>query len=180
LAEGQDRYLDTLVALALIGIVTFHQFGWHWLPLAVPSMGVLFAVAGSRVAGGLTQARGNYWTVLYDRSRRLLLPVWAFGLVIIPVMLARGWTATTSGGGDPLRHWRLMTFWLLPVATPPSSDWGVDFVQPLWFVHTTCGFAALTRTAVLVPPLAEAADRGATGDRGRLDLRHRRLDRRSE
>jgi hypothetical protein len=99
-------------------------------------MGVLFAVAGSRVAGGLTQARGNYWTVLYDRSRRLLLPVWAFGLVIIPVMVARGWTATTSGGGDALRHWRLMTFWLLPVATPPSSDWGVDFLQPLWFVHT--------------------------------------------
>jgi hypothetical protein len=51
-AEGQGRYLDTVVALALIGIVTFHQFGWHWLPLAVPSMGVLFAVAGSRVAGG--------------------------------------------------------------------------------------------------------------------------------
>ena len=136
LAEGRGRYLDTLVAVALIGIVTFHQFGWHWLPLAFPSMGVLFAVAGSRVAGGLTQARGNYWTVLYDRSRRLLLPVWAFGLVIIPVMVARGWTATTSGGGDALRHWRLMTFWLLPVATPPSSDWGVDFLQPLWFVHT--------------------------------------------
>jgi hypothetical protein len=51
-AEGQGRYLDTRVALALIGIVTFHQLGWHWLPLAVPSMGVLFAVAGSRVAGG--------------------------------------------------------------------------------------------------------------------------------
>lgn len=76
LAEGRGRYLDTLVAVALIGIVTFHQFGWHWLPLAFPSMGVLFAVAGSRVAGGLTQARGNYWTVVYDRSRRLLLPVW--------------------------------------------------------------------------------------------------------
>jgi len=31
LAEGRGRYLDTLVAVALIGIVTFHQFGWHWL-----------------------------------------------------------------------------------------------------------------------------------------------------
>jgi hypothetical protein len=134
--EGRGRYLNALVALALIGIVTFHQFGWHWLPLAFPSMGVLFAVAGSRVAGDLTRARGNYWTVLYDRLRRLLPPVWVFGLVIIPVMVARGWTATSSGGGDALRHWRLMLFWLLPVATPPSSDWGFDFVQPLWFVQT--------------------------------------------
>ena len=136
LAERRGRYLDLLVALALVAVVTYHQFGWRWLPLAFPSMGVLFAVAGSLIARSLTQTRGYYWTVLWDRLRRLLAPAWAFGLVIITVMIVHGWTATSSGGGDPLRHWRLMFLWLLPVATPPNSDWGYDFVQPLWFVQT--------------------------------------------
>jgi hypothetical protein len=135
-AERRGRYLDTLVALALVGIVTYHQFGWHWLPLVFPSMGVLFAVGGSLIARSLTRTYGYYWTVLGDRLRRLLAPVWVFGLVIITVMIVHGWRATSPGGGDPLRHWRLMLLWLLPVATPPSSDWGYDFVQPLWFVHT--------------------------------------------
>ena len=133
--ERRDRYIDALRALALVRIVTYHQFGWHWLPLAYPSIGILFALAGALVARSLTRARGNYWTVLARRTRRLLPPLWMFGLVLIPVMVLHGWTATTAGGGDPLRHWRLMFFWLLPLADPPGSDWGYDFVLPLWYIR---------------------------------------------
>ena len=133
--ESRDRYIDALRALALVRIVTYHQFGWHWLPLAYPSIGILFALAGALVARSLTRAQGNYWTVLARRTRRLLPPLWMFGLVIIPVMVLHGWTATTPGGGDPLRHWRLMLFWLLPLANPPGSDWGYDFVLPLWYIR---------------------------------------------
>ena len=133
--ERRDRYIDALRALALLRIVTYHQFGWHWLPLAYPSIGILFALAGALVARSLTRARGNYWTVLARRTRRLLPPLWVFGLVLIPVMFLHGWTATTAGGGDPLRHWRLMFFWLLPLADPPGSDWGYDFVLPLWYIR---------------------------------------------
>ena len=133
---GRDRYIDTLRALALIRVVTYHQFGWHWLPVAYPSMGILFALGGSLMAVSLTRAQGNYWAVLARRIRRLLPPLWCYALVIIPIMIMHGWTATEAGGGDPLRHWRLMLFWLLPVGTPPGSDWGYDFVLPLWYIRT--------------------------------------------
>ena len=135
-AVGRDRYIDTLRALALVRVVTYHQFGWHWLPVAYPSIGILFAVGGSLMGVSLTRAHGNYWAVLAKRIRRLLPPLWCYGLVIIPIMIMHGWTATEAGGGDPLRHWRLLLFWLLPVGVPPGSDWGYDFVLPLWYVRT--------------------------------------------
>lgn len=134
--SARDRYIDTLRAVALFRVVTYHQFGWHWLPLAYPSMGIMFALAGGLVARSLTRAEGNHWTVLGRRLRRLLPPLWLFGLVIIPVMVVHGWTATTTGGGDPLRQWRLFLFWLVPIGNPPGSDWGYDFVLPLWYIRT--------------------------------------------
>ncbi len=68
LAEGRGRYLDTLVALALIGIVTFHQFGWHWLPLAFPSMGV-----GYGKQDQVEHCRGHFWSRAASPAWR---PIW--------------------------------------------------------------------------------------------------------
>ncbi len=82
---GRDRYIDTLRALALVRVVTYHLLAWSWLPLLFPSMGVMFALAGGLVAASL--ARADQWTMLHRRIRRLLPPLWAFGVILIPVML---------------------------------------------------------------------------------------------
>src|SRR4051812_14824854 len=50
---GRARYLDLLRAVALVRVVTYHAFGWAWLTLAFPSMGVMFALAGSLMARSL-------------------------------------------------------------------------------------------------------------------------------
>jgi peptidoglycan/LPS O-acetylase OafA/YrhL len=52
--SGRDRYLDMLRAIALTRIVAYHTFsGVAWLTLIFPSMGVMFALAGSLMARSL-------------------------------------------------------------------------------------------------------------------------------
>jgi len=42
--SGRDRCLDLLRAVALLRVVVYHTFGWAWLALVFPSMGVMFGV----------------------------------------------------------------------------------------------------------------------------------------
>lgn len=51
--SGRDRYLDLLRAVALGRVVIYHIFGWAWLTILFPSMGVMFALAGSLMARSL-------------------------------------------------------------------------------------------------------------------------------
>ena len=86
---GRNRYLDTLRAVALIRVVTYHATDSGWLSIVFPSMGVMFALAGSLMAGSLD--RRPPWTVMRQRLRRLLLPFWLFAAVVVVSMLRRGW-----------------------------------------------------------------------------------------
>ena len=43
--HGRDQYVDALRALALVRVVTYHTYGWIWLPVLFPSMAVMFAPA---------------------------------------------------------------------------------------------------------------------------------------
>jgi len=112
----RDRYIDTLRAVALVRVMTYHSFGWAWLPLLFPSMGIMFALAGSLVAASLDRSPGNPWRVLRKRTVRLLPPVWLFGLVVVPVMLVAGWTHTVAAG-SPLNV-RTLLLWVLPISDP--------------------------------------------------------------
>lgn len=47
---GRDRYFDALRAIALVRVVAYHTFGWAWVGLVFPSMGVMFALM--RLADG--------------------------------------------------------------------------------------------------------------------------------
>jgi peptidoglycan/LPS O-acetylase OafA/YrhL len=138
----RDRYIDTLRAVALVRVMTYHAFGWAWLPLLFPSMGIMFALAGSLVAGSLDRSPGNPWRVLRKRTVRLLPPVWLFGLVVVPVMLLAGWTHTAEAG-SPL-HLRTLLLWVLPISDPPGSALGEDWVLPLWYIRTYLWFLLLS------------------------------------
>ncbi|HEY6797544.1 MAG TPA: acyltransferase family protein [Kineosporiaceae bacterium] len=133
----RDQYIDGLRALALVRVMTYHTFGWVWLPVAFPSMGVMFALGGSLVAASLSASPGQA-RVLRRRIRRLLPPLWLYGAVVVIAMAARagghGWTVTPTAG-TPLT-WRSALYWLVPLADPPGSAWGYDLVLPLWYIRT--------------------------------------------
>ncbi|MDX3093479.1 acyltransferase [Streptomyces sp. ME01-24h] len=121
---GRDRYLDLLRALALVRVVVYHTFGWAWLTLLFPSIGVMFALAGSLAAHSLRRPAPS---VVRGRLRRLLVPFWLFSAVVIALMLLHGWRP---------HSWHRMLLWILPLADPPGTAWAEQIIDPLWYIRT--------------------------------------------
>nr|WP_299534846.1 acyltransferase [uncultured Streptomyces sp.] len=128
--SGRDRYFDILRAVALVRVVTYHTFEWPWLSMVFPSMGVMFALAGSLMARSLERPA---LTVIRSRLRRLLIPVWVFGLMLGAAMLLHGWVP----GIDVL-------YWVLPVGDPPGNEWGEQAWAVLWYLRTYLWFVLLS------------------------------------
>ncbi|WP_443061260.1 acyltransferase family protein [Streptomyces sp. NBC_00391] len=129
----RDRYFDTLRALALIRVVTYHTFGWPWAGMAFPSMGVMFALAGSLMAKSLDHPAHK---VIRSRFRRLLPPFWFWGLFVVVAMLVHGW----------MPGWQIV-FWVVPLGDPPGNAWGEQAWEILWYLRTYLWFVLLS------PPL---------------------------
>lgn len=138
---GRDRYLDLLRALALARVVLYHNFGWFWLPLVFPSMGVMFALAGALMARSLSRPALG---VVRGRLRRLLPPMWLFGAVMIALQILAGWGPQAEG--HPTWWWAKLAFWILPLSTPPYADelsgfglvehtWAAQVIVPLWYLR---------------------------------------------
>ncbi|MFE4650925.1 acyltransferase [Streptomyces sp. NPDC056707] len=127
---GRDRYFDALRAFALVRVITYHTFEWPWLGLVFPSMGVMFALAGSLMARSLERPALR---VIRGRLRRLLIPLWVFALVIGTAMLLHGWLP----GPDVL-------YWVLPVGDPPGNAWGEQAWAVLWYLRTYLWFVLLS------------------------------------
>lgn len=140
-APGRDRYLDLLRAVALCRVVAAHTFvGVGWLSLAFPAMGVMFALAGSLMARSLERPAA---TVVRNRARRLLLPLWVFAATILAGMLWQGWRPAETSGG-----WWSVLLWFVPVGDAPAphdlgpvdgpiaSTWAYDSADLLWYLRT--------------------------------------------
>ncbi|MCM4084410.1 acyltransferase family protein [Paractinoplanes hotanensis] len=136
----RNRYLDLLRAAAIIRVITYHLYGWPWLSVLLPAMGIMFALAGSLTAASLAKRQARQ--VVTARLRRLLPPLWLLGLVAVPVMLAAGWTAET-GGEHPFNPVTLV-YWIVPVGDPPGSDLAVDVWEPLWYLRAYLWFVLLS------------------------------------
>jgi peptidoglycan/LPS O-acetylase OafA/YrhL len=141
----RNRYLDLLRAAAIVRVVVYHLFGWPWLSLLLPAMGVMFALAGSLTAASLDRRPAG--PVITSRLRRLLPPLWLLALFAVPVMLVTGWAQ--EEGEHPFSVARL-AFWILPLGDPPGSDRAVDAWEPLWYLRAYVWF-------VLLSPLLYAA-----------------------
>lgn len=143
---GRDRYLDLLRAVALVRVVFFHLFGWAWLTILFPSMGVMFALAGSLMARSLARPAGS---VIRGRLRRLLPPMWAFSLVVVPVMFALSWKPVREEG-----IWWFIKIgsYLFPLGSPPYPEesgstggwlelsWADQAAGPLWYIRAYLWF----------------------------------------
>ncbi|PRY33511.1 acyltransferase family protein [Pseudosporangium ferrugineum] len=135
----RNRYLDLLRAAAIVRVVVYHLFGWPWLSLLLPAMGIMFALAGSLTAASLD--RRSAGAVLTSRLRRLLPPLWLLGLIVVPAMLYAGWAA--QEGGDRPWSWKL-ALWILPLGDPPGSTEGIDAWEPLWYIRAYLWFVLLS------------------------------------
>ncbi|WP_405746928.1 acyltransferase [Streptomyces canus] len=148
-APGRDRYLDLLRSLALVRVVLYHLFGWAWLTVLFPSMGVMFALAGSLMARSLNRPT---LSVIRGRIRRLLPPLWAFSAVVLPLMFLGGWKLSEdpdhSGTWGPLE----LVNYVIPIGAPPypwevgfpkdllESTWADQAVGPLWYLRAYLWF----------------------------------------
>jgi peptidoglycan/LPS O-acetylase OafA/YrhL len=148
----RDRYFDSLRTLAIIRVMLFHAFPLAALELVFPSMGVMFALGGSLMVRSLDRSASR---TIRNRVRRLLPALWVMGLILVPLMLRLGWT-------DHPR-WSLL-LWLVPVAQPPSSEFGFAAAGVLWYLATYLWLVLLSplllklyrraRVATLLLPLA--------------------------
>ncbi|WP_329388461.1 acyltransferase [Streptomyces sp. NBC_01351] len=147
---GRDLYLDLLRALALVRVMVYHNFGWFWLPLVFPSMGVMFALAGSLMARSLSRPALG---VIRGRLRRLLPPMWLFGAVLITLQILDGWGPDSDG--HPTWWWTKLAFWILPLSTPPYGEglpgfglvdggWALQITVPLWYLRAYLWYVLLS------------------------------------
>ncbi|QES41886.1 acyltransferase [Streptomyces venezuelae] len=148
-AGGRDRYLDLLRSLALVRVVVYHLFGWAWLTIAFPSMGVMFALAGSLTARSLKRPA---WGVIRGRIRRLLPPMWVFSAVALALLLAGGWNV--SEDPDQGGTWGVVSLlnYVFPVGAPPfpwnlgekagllEDTWPAQAAGPLWYIRAYLWF----------------------------------------
>ncbi|MEU7904655.1 acyltransferase family protein [Actinoplanes sp. NPDC049118] len=135
----RNRYLDLLRAAAIVRVIVYHLFGWPWLSILLPAMGIMFALAGSLTAASLD--RRSAGDVITSRLRRLLPPLWALAIIAVPAMLYLGWT--NEDGGDEPWSWKL-GLWILPIGDPPGSERGIDVWEPLWYVRAYLWFVVLS------------------------------------
>ncbi|MGW4380243.1 acyltransferase family protein [Kitasatospora sp. NPDC004531] len=148
---GRDRYLDLLRAMALVRVVLYHHFEWFWLPLAFPSMGVMFALAGSLMTRSLSRPALG---VIRSRLRRLLPPMWLFGAVVVTLQVLDG--GGPDADGHPGWWWAKLAFWVLPLSTPPfaaelhgfgghlETGWASQLVVPLWYLRAYLWYVLLS------------------------------------
>ncbi|MFG1671930.1 acyltransferase [Streptomyces sp. Y7] len=146
---GRDRYLDLLRSIALVRVVAYHLFGWAWLTVLFPSMGVMFALAGSLMARSLNRPA---WGVIRGRVRRLLPPLWVFSAVVLAMMFAGGWNPVKDP--DHGGTWALVDLinYIVPIGAPPfpwhigsqsgllEDTWAVQAAGVLWYLRAYLWF----------------------------------------
>ncbi len=146
---GRARYLDLLRTIALVRVVVYHLFGWAWLTVLFPSMGVMFALAGSLMARSLKRPALG---VIRGRIRRLLPPLWAFSAVALALMFLGGWNPAKDP--DHGGTWGLVELlnYLIPIGAPPfpwsigsqsgilENTWAVQAAGPLWYLRAYLWF----------------------------------------
>ncbi|MBV9922635.1 MAG: glycosyltransferase, partial [Pseudonocardia sp.] len=87
---SRERWLDLLRVLALARVLASAAGASNWITL-FPAWGVLFGIGGSMMVRSAQHE--PQVDVIGHRLRRLLVPLWVFGGVAVPIMLWQGWAS---------------------------------------------------------------------------------------
>jgi len=128
-AAEREMFLDAVRAIALLRVIAWHAFGAAAVTYFVAAMPAMFFVSGSLLAKSMRRRRAR--TVLADRFRRLLVPLWAFALVAWGVMALAAWH---QGTDLPLVR---AAAWFLPLTDPRGTPWAGGWLSShLWYLRT--------------------------------------------
>lgn len=145
----RDLFLDTIRAVAIVRVVTWHTYGWAPITWALSAVPAMIFVSGHLLAQ--SAERRPLRAVLADRFKRLLIPFWVFGAAAWLIMAAAHYvrdTPETDGG------WQTLLNWVLPFNDPRGTVWeGGWLSQPLWYLRV------LFWLMLLAPALLFAARR---------------------
>ncbi len=125
----RHRYLELLLFLAFAQVLVVHVVPFVWYPATFPAVGIVYAVGASLLAGALDRSQHRAFPVVKRAVLRLLAPLWVFGALLVPAMIAVGWT--NAGAGEPLEPVSVLK-WVVPLTPPPASDLGHDLALPFW------------------------------------------------
>lgn len=128
--SARDIGLDVLRAFATFRVFLWHATGWA-MSTYIGAIPVMFFITGMLLHTTL-EHRGALRTML-DRARRVLLPYWAFAVVMLSVM--------TMLGPDGSARILLAEFprWILPLQAPTGVEFQQGWItEPLWYLRTYC------------------------------------------
>jgi CubicO group peptidase (beta-lactamase class C family)/peptidoglycan/LPS O-acetylase OafA/YrhL len=149
-ANGQrDGFLDAVRAIAVIRVVLWHTFGFAAITYFVAAVPAMFFVTGSLLAKSFDRRSAR--VVLLDRVRRMLVPLWVFGIAAWAAMVV---AHEVAPGAATSVHPASVLWWVLPLGNPQGNRWeGGWMSSPLWYLRV------LLWLFVLSPVLVRAVRR---------------------
>ncbi len=140
MSRARDPFLDGLRAVSVVRVVLLHLLQRVHHPLVasfsffMPGMPLMFFVSGALAATSLERtdpaARMRFWR---GRARRLFLPFWAFGAVVLSVCAVGAIAWPDAEHAFPFDSlWR----WVLPLAGPQASPAYERLNWHLWFLSS--------------------------------------------
>lgn len=130
-SPDRDGFLDTVRAIALIRVIVWHTLAAVAISWFVASMPAMFFVAGSLLARSLDKR--PWRQLLRTRLKRLLLPFWTFGAVVLIALLVVA--RLEPGAATAISPTKLLA-WLVPFTDPHGSAWEAGWATtPLWYLR---------------------------------------------
>lgn len=146
--KRRDTFLDNVRAISLVRVIIWHTLASAVISWVVASMPAMFFIGGSLLAHSLD--RRSSGTVLRARLRRLLIPFWVFGGVVLTVLAV---VHRMSPGADTKLSIGALVPWIFPLADPHGPPWEAGWATtPLWYLRCYLWLMLLT-------PLMRAAQR---------------------
>jgi CubicO group peptidase (beta-lactamase class C family)/fucose 4-O-acetylase-like acetyltransferase len=126
----REIFLDAVRTIALVRVVLWHATGAVPLTYIVAAVPTMFFVTGSLLAKSL---RRGARSVVIDRARRILVPLWAFAALALGAMEISHLIDGTARTAMPWSH---AIWWILPLDDPKGSLWeGGYLAAPLWYLR---------------------------------------------
>ncbi|MET0920166.1 MAG: acyltransferase, partial [Acidimicrobiia bacterium] len=124
----RDGFLDVVRGVATLRVVIWHMYGFAFISYFVAAIPAMFFVSGSLFGASLLRRRWS--TVVVDRFRRVLVPLWLFALSAWVLML------TVVARGDVAIPWARIAPWVFPIVDPHGlGAMGEWVASPLWFLR---------------------------------------------
>ncbi|MEV4638350.1 serine hydrolase [Actinoplanes sp. NPDC049548] len=138
--KRRDTFLDNVRAIALIRVIVWHTLASAIISWVVASMPAMFFIGGSLLAHSLDRRPAG--TVLRARLRRLLLPFWVFGGVVLTVLAV---VYRMSPAPDTKLSIGAIVPWIFPLADPHGPPWEAGWATtPLWYLRCYLWLMLLT------------------------------------